>query len=81
VARVPPFERRDVLLEGGTRAVLHPRVLVALVDPELVVDVGRGGVDRDGDGAGRRVGLLAGVDGAGGKAEVPRVPFHGCAIG
>ena len=70
------LERRDVVLEGAARRVLHPRVLVARVLAGLEVLIGGGLIDRDADGAGRRIGRLAGVDGAGGERSALRVSFH-----
>ena len=52
----------DVPFERKPRRVLGPRVLVALVPAELVLDVGRGLEQRRDDGAGRRIGLLARVN-------------------
>jgi hypothetical protein len=62
VAEARAFERREVLFEGEARRVLGPRILEALVPSEALLRVGRGLVDRDGDGAGRRVGLIARVN-------------------
>ena len=69
------LQRGDVGLERGARRVLRARVFVALVLAERVLDVGRGLVDRRDDGAGRRVGLLAGVDAERGEAR-GGVEFH-----
>ena len=52
------------------RRVLRARVLVALVAAELFLDVGRRLEDGRDDRAGRRVGLLAGVDADGREARV-----------
>ncbi len=73
----PALERRDVLLEREAGRILHPRVLEPLVLAELVVEVGRGGVDRHGDRAGRRIRMLPGMDGTGRKAARLRIAFHG----
>ena len=64
-----PFERGDVPLQRLPRGILAPGVLVALVLTQRVLDVGRRLVDRRHDGAGRRIGLLAGVDRAGTEAS------------
>src|SRR5262249_51641741 len=66
------LDRRDVALERGARRILGPRVLVALVAAELILDVGRGLEDRRDDRSGGWVGLLAGVNTDGREA---------CAIG
>ena len=71
------LERGDALLEDVGRRVHDPGVDVPeLLEPEqprgvrgVVEDVARGGVDRDGAGVRRRVGLLAGVEGPGLGAE------------
>ena len=52
----------DIGLERGPRRVLRARVLVALVLAQRLLDVGGRLIDRGDDGAGRRVGFLAGVD-------------------
>ena len=65
------LERRDALLEHVGRRVHDPGVDVPeLLEPEqagrvgrVVEHVARRGVDRDGAGVRRRVGLLAGVEG------------------
>ena len=64
------LERGDALLEHVVGRVHDPGVDVPeLLEPEqpcgvvgVVEDVARGGVDRDGPGVGRGVGLLAGVE-------------------
>ena len=71
------LERGDALLEDVGRRVHDPGVDVPeFLEAEepgrmrgVVEDVGRRGVDRDGAGVGRRVGLLAGMEGAGLGAE------------
>ena len=73
VAVLAALERGQVRFQRGARRVLRPRVLVALVPSELRLHVGRGLVDRDGDGAGLRLRLLAGVDAIGGKAISARL--------
>ena len=60
--RLPAFDRREIALERRARRILRARVLEALVLAELLLDVGRGLIDRRDDGAGRRIGLLAGVE-------------------
>ncbi len=75
------LERGDALLEHVRGRVHDPGVDVAeLLQPEqargvlgVVEHVGRGGVDRDGAGVGRRVGDLAGVEGLGLGAQVAEV--------
>ena len=73
------LNRRDVGFDGRARRVLRPRVLVALVLAEGILDVRGRLEDRGDDGAGRRIGLLAGVDATGGKARAI-VECHGGAI-
>ena len=60
--RRPPSIAARLRFERRPRRVLRPRVLVALVLAERLLDVGRGLVDRRDDRAGRRIGLLAGVN-------------------
>ena len=60
--RLAAFDGRDVALEREPRRVLRAGVLEALVLAERVLHVGRRLIDRRDDGAGRRVGLLAGVE-------------------
>ena len=59
------LEHGEVLLERGAGRILRARVLVALVLAERLLDVGRGLVDRDGDGARRGIRLVARVDAVG----------------
>ena len=59
------FERGQARLERGPGWIRGPRVVVALVLANRVLKVGRRLVDRHRQGAGRRIGLLAGVDRAG----------------
>ena len=60
------LQRRDVALEGGAGGVGRAAVLVAAAQPaDAVLLVGRGRVDRRDHRAGHRVGLVAGMDGAG----------------
>ena len=61
-AAVPRFDRRDVALERHARRVLRAPVFEPLVLPEALLHVGRGLIDRRDDGAGRRIGLLAGMN-------------------
>ena len=70
------FEIGDAALEGHAGRVLRARVFVALVDARALLRVGRGGVDRHHHRAGGRVGLLAGMDAAGGEGELVRVSIH-----
>ncbi len=82
-------EAGDAALEAGNatlvrhaRGVLRARVLVTLVLARALLHVGGGGVDRRHDGAGRGIGVLAGVDGAGAETKVGRLRFlghEGCA--
>ena len=64
------LERREALLERRAGRVRAARVVVALVDADRLLRERRGLVDRRRHRAGRRVGLLAGVDGA--RLEVHR---------
>ena len=66
-AGLAALDRGDVGLERRARRVLRARVLVSLVPAELLLHVGRGLEDRRDDGAGGRIGLLAGVDADGGE--------------
>ena len=59
------LERGEALLQRGPRGVADPGVVVALVDADGLLHVGRGLVDRRRHGAGGRVRLLAVVDRAG----------------
>src|SRR5207237_5340481 len=63
----PAFERGDALFEGGAGRVSGARILVAAMFADRLLGEGRRLVDRDHHRASRRVGLLAGVKGAGGK--------------
>src|SRR6185295_10492295 len=63
-------ERRQVVLQRGAGGVLAARVVVAVLEPGgVLLHVGRGAVDRRHDGAGARIGALAGVDGKGAEAH------------
>ena len=73
VGVLAPLERREVLLERAPREVVRARVLVALVLPDPLLDVGRGLVDRDAHGSRGGVRLLAGVDAVGREAHSPRI--------
>ena len=64
------LERREVGLEVAARRVAAAAVDVLARDPELFLDVGRGGVDRRYYGTGGGVGILADVDRFGGEALV-----------
>src|SRR5262249_27842325 len=68
--RATAFEIGDAALECHARRVLGAGVIVALVHAGALLDVSGGGVDRHHDGAGRRVGLLPGVDAARGEVEL-----------
>ena len=65
-----PFQHGHVLLQRGPGAVVGARVLVTPVVPHSLLDIGGGLVDRCHDGAGGRIGLLSGVNAAGGKMLV-----------
>ena len=80
------LERGDALLEDVGGRVHDPGVDVPeFLEPEqpggmrrVIEDVAGRGVDRDGAGVGRRVGLLAAMEGAGLGAEGGRIEFgHG----
>ena len=62
------FEIGHAGLQRGPRRIGRARVVVALVHAGTRLDVGRRGVDRCHDRAGRRIGLLARVDGTGREA-------------
>ena len=74
-AGLAPFERGDVGFDRGARRVLRAGVFVALVLAQGFLHVGGGLIDRGDDGAGRRVGLLAGVD-ADGVEPRAGIEFH-----
>ncbi len=59
-----PLQARDAALQSFPGGILGPGVLVPFVASEPLLDVGGGLVDRRHDGAGERVGGLAGVDGS-----------------
>ena len=61
-AALPSLDGGDVGLQRRARRVLRPRVLVALVHAQCLLDVGGCLVDRGDDGAGRWVRFLAGMD-------------------
>ena len=70
------LDRREVGLERHARRVLRAAVLEPLVLAESLLHVGRGLIDRRDDGAGRRIGLLAGMNAD--SAEARGVgEFHG----
>ena len=72
------LEGGEALLEGRPGGVGRARVLVAAAEPaDAVLLVGGDLVDRRHDGTGRRVGLLPGVDGAGGETVVAARGAHG----
>ena len=75
-AGLAAFDGRDVLFEGEPRRVLRTGVFVALVLADLFLHVGGRLIDRRDDGAGRRVGLLPGVD-ADGREAGGVWKFHG----
>ena len=62
------LERRQARFECGSRWIAAARVFVTFVLPRPGLRIGRRRVDRNNGCAGGRVGLLAGVDGAGGEA-------------
>src|SRR5262249_44160276 len=62
--RAAAFEIGDAALECHACRVLGAGVIVALVHAGTLLDIGGGCVDRHHDRAGRRVGLLPGVDAA-----------------
>ena len=66
VAGGAAFEIGDAALEGHAGRILAARIFIALVDARALLDVGRSGVDRRHDGAGRRIRRLPGVDRPGG---------------
>ena len=68
------LERGEADLEGSACRVRDARVVVALVGADRVLRVRRRLVDRDDDGAGGRIGLLAVVDRAG-------LEVHGAILG
>ena len=59
------FQRRDVPLQGFSRGVFPPSVLVSLVVAESVLDVRRREVDRRHDGAREGLRSLSSVNSAG----------------
>ena len=64
------FNRRDVAFERLARRILRPRVLVALVLSERLLDVSGRLINRGDDGARRRIGFLAGMQTDGAEASV-----------
>ncbi len=70
------LEQGHLLLQRAAGGVLHAGVLVLRPLADGVQHVGGRLVDGHRDGAGARVRLLAGVDGAGGEAEIPGIAFH-----
>jgi hypothetical protein len=66
------FEIGDAALERHARGILGARVVVALVHARTLLHVSGRGVNRHHDGAGGRIGLLSGVDAAGGEVESVR---------
>jgi len=64
-------------LQAVARRVRHPRIFVAFILADLLLSVGGSRINRRADGAGERVGLLTGVDGAGGKTLLVRVGRFG----
>lgn len=69
VALAAAFEIGDAAFVGHARGILRARVFVALVHARTRLHVGRGRVDRRHDCAGRGIGMLAGVDGAGAEGQ------------
>ena len=72
-ARHATFQIGHAALVGEARGVVRARVFVALVLAGTALYISRRGIDRRHDRAGRGVGTLAGVDGAGAEAQL-----HGC---
>ena len=68
--RLAALHGGDVALERRARGVVRAPVLVALVNPEAVLHVGRGLIDRGDNGAGRRVRLLPRMDAHGVEPRV-----------
>jgi hypothetical protein len=64
------FEARHVAFQSLAGRVLGSGVLVALMPAECLLDVGRCLVNRRHHCAGQRIGILAGMNGTGGKTEV-----------
>lgn len=64
------LECGDISLQRFARGILSSCVLVAFVVAESFLDVGRGGVDRRHDCAGKDVGALARVNGTGAEAGI-----------
>ena len=75
IAGGPALQIGDAALIGVAGRVLAAGILIALVLARALLDIGRGGVDRRHDGAGRGIGRLAGMDGAGGEAAAVAL-FH-----
>ena len=64
------FQIGHAALVGEARGVVRARVLIALVLAGTALYISRRGIDRRHDRAGRGVGTLAGVDGAGAEAQL-----------
>ena len=62
------FQGREILLQPGARGIAGARVVVAFGYAQLFLRVGGSGKNRRSDGAGRRIGVVADVDGASGKS-------------
>ena len=69
------FERRQVFFQAGARGIGNAGVFVALVLAQFLLHVSGGGVDGNRYRAGFGVGVLAGVNGFGGKTWL--FVFHG----
>ena len=64
VSGAAALERGQVFFERRARRIRDAGVFVTLVLADLLLRVGRSEIDRHIDGAGGRVGLLTGVNGA-----------------
>src|SRR5215216_4957498 len=76
MAGVAVLELGDLLLERAAGGVLDAGVLVLRRFAQPALHVGGGLIDGHRDGAGARIRRLAGMDGAGGKAEVSWIAFQ-----
>ena len=66
--RSAAFERSQIFFKRRPGGIRNPGVFVAVVLTYLFLGIGGGGINRHVDRAGQRIGMLAVVDGAGGKA-------------
>ena len=69
VTELRAFERSDVAFQREARRVLCPRILETFMLAESFLRVSRSLIDRDGDRARRRVGLLSGMNGCCGETH------------